>query len=236
VSADRTDSMKKKDEMAALCAEIVQRIKTEEDPTVLNEYRSYVKKNVPFFLRSYFAAFLLKQLIGEAPRDARKGQGERRRRSERAAAPAPAPTPSSSPASAPLREEAPPRREDPAPRRALPESEAATLFVGVGRNRRAYARELLSLIVANAGIDADAIGELRVLDNFSFVQIKREVADAVIERLNGFEFRGRAISVSYAKPRKEEAAPAEAESAVEAVAESAPEEAPADESETPAEE
>jgi RNA recognition motif-containing protein len=37
------------------------------------------------------------------------------------------------------------------------------------------------------------------------VQIRRDVAESVIERLNGKEFRGRSVSVSHAKPRKEEA-------------------------------
>ena len=203
MSAPRHASVKKQEEIASLCAEIVRRIRTEEDPAALNEYRSILKKNVPFFLRSYFAAFLLKQLLNAVPSGDRKPQSDRSKR--RREAPAAAEPRKEEPRKEePHRKEDAPKRED-VPRRVLPESEAATLFVGVGRNRRAYARDLLAFIVGNAGLDADAVGELRVLDNFSFVQIRKDVADTAIEKLNGMEFRGRSVSVSYAKPRKEEA-------------------------------
>jgi hypothetical protein len=199
VSSARNEQLKN-EEVASLCAEIVRRIKTEEDPVALNEYRSAIRKSVPFFVRSYFAAFLLKQLHEAAPRGDRKPQADRKRHREVRESSVPAPARK---AESPRREE-PHRREEP-PRRSLPDEEAATLFIGVGRNRRAYARELLAFIIDNAQIEVDAVGELRVLDNFSFVQIRKEAADSVIERLNGVEFRGRAVSVSYAKPRKDDA-------------------------------
>lgn len=207
--ASRNDSVKNQEEIRTLCAEIINRIKTQEDPIALNEFRALVKKNVPFFMRSYFSAFLLKQLYEAAPRDARKPLNEKKRRSEprsdrgegrgenRTEA-----RPARDPASLSRKEESP-RREE-APRRSLPEAEAATLFIGVGRNRRAYARELLSFITGNAEVDADVVGELRVLDNFSFVQVRKECAQQIIDSLNGKEYRGRAVSVSFAKPRKEE--------------------------------
>ena len=204
MSAVRIDPKKKETEIKSLCAEIVQRIKNQEDPLELNEFRSFMKKNVPFFMRSYFAAFLLKQLYEAVPGTKDRPQFDRKRRGEARAEPRAEAVSSREPAiSSPSRREDSPRREDP-PRRSLPEAEAATLFVGVGRNRRAYARDLLPFITISAEIDADAVGELRVLDNFSFVQVKKEVAETVIERLNGKEFRGRTVSVSYAKPRKEE--------------------------------
>lgn len=214
MSAARNESMKSQEEVASLCAEIVRRIKTEEDPVSLNAYRSIMKKNVPFFMRSYFAAFLLKQLHDAVPRGERKAQPEKKRRRE---APTAAPVVRRE---EPARKDDVPKRED-TPRRVLPESEAATLFIGVGRNRRAYARDLLAFIVANAGIEADAVGELRVLDNFSFVQIRKEIAETVIENLNGAEFRGRAVSVSFAKPRKEEPKEESSSPAFEAIDEDA---------------
>ncbi|MFA6505287.1 MAG: DbpA RNA binding domain-containing protein [Treponemataceae bacterium] len=222
MSASRIASKKNEEDISSLCAEIIQRIKTQEDPIALNEFRSFVKKNVPFFMRSYFSAFLLKQLYDAAPRAVRKGPPERKYRNDarnegrgdvrsdargevrldrRGESRSARETVSEVPAS--QRKVETPRRED-IPRRSLSEGEAATLFIGVGRNRRAYARELLAFITNNAEIDADSIGELRVLDNFSFVQVKKEAAETVIENLNGKEYRGRMVSVSYAKPRKEE--------------------------------
>ena len=38
----------------------VERVKNEEDPVELNQYKKLFKKNVPFTLRSYVAAYLAK--------------------------------------------------------------------------------------------------------------------------------------------------------------------------------
>jgi hypothetical protein len=94
-------------------------------------------------------------------------------------------------------------QRDETPRHSLPEDEAATLFISAGRNRRAYAREILALLINEAQVDKDDVGDLRILDNFSFVQVRREVADQVISTLGGKSFRGRPLSVSFAKPRKD---------------------------------
>lgn len=199
----------------SLFSEILSRIRTDEDPVTLNAYRGLVRKNVPFFLRSYFAAYLFKQLHSAAP-DASSGRGRKRGDRERQARPDKqgrndAGRSRGKPvADGPSREDRKPEprrepelRREPEPRREpLSEDIASTLFFSAGRNRRAYARELLSLIETEAMVDRSAIGELRVLDNFSFVQVKKEVADDVISALNGFAFRGRPLSVSYAKPRR----------------------------------
>jgi RNA recognition motif-containing protein len=42
------------------------------------------------------------------------------------------------------------------------------------------------------------------LDNYSFIQVRSSAADTIIEALNGQSFRGRILSVNYARPRKDE--------------------------------
>jgi hypothetical protein len=194
-------------ELRTLIADILARIRTEEDPDALNAYRSVIRRNVPWFMRSYFASYLLMKIDRAVPSKTNdRGRKERDRRE-----------------SGRKHEESPRRsneseRKAPRPRsenrngegererreRSIPEAEAATLFVSAGRNRRAYARELLALIESECSIAKEDIGELRVLDNFSFVQVRRSVADDVISGLDGKDFRGRPLAVSYAKPRKED--------------------------------
>ena len=41
----------------------VERVKNEEDPVELNQYKKLFKKNVPFTLRSYVAAYLAKNAV-----------------------------------------------------------------------------------------------------------------------------------------------------------------------------
>jgi hypothetical protein len=156
---------------------ILEKIHTEADPVLLNEYRSLIRKNVSFFSRSYLAAYLLIQLEG---RDAGKY-----RKNDRSA----------SAGEESFRSE---------PNRSLPEEEAARLFISIGRNRRVYPREILGLITAQTQVGRDDIGTIRILDNYSFIQVRTTVADDIIAALNGRQFRGRTLTVNYARNRKEE--------------------------------
>jgi hypothetical protein len=198
-------------ELRALISDILARIRTEEDPDALNAYRSVIRRNVPFFMRSYFAAYLFMKIDRAVPsRGDNRGKKERDRREEGRKRELPKQRTAEV-------DRKPPRVRDEErsgdgererrveePRRSIPEAEAATLFVSAGRNRRAYARELLALIEAECSVSKEDVGELRVLDNFSFVQVRRSVADDIISGLDGKEFRGRPLAVSYAKPRKED--------------------------------
>ena len=54
------------EQITAFLKEAVETVKTEEDPDVLNAYRKIFRKNVPFTLRSYIAAYLIKEFEGSA--------------------------------------------------------------------------------------------------------------------------------------------------------------------------
>ena len=97
-----------------------------------------------------------------------------------------------------------PKEERPrAPRLQLDSSEAATIFVGIGRNRRVYPRDLVGLLVSVAKIDRERIGDIRVLANYSFIQLYTEDAEKVISALNGYDYRGRKLTVNLSKPKDE---------------------------------
>ena len=91
------------------------------------------------------------------------------------------------------------------------EEESARLFVSIGRNRRVFARDILALINARAGVDRDDVGTIRILDNYSFIQVRTSAADAIIGALNGQPFRGRTLTVNYARGRGEGEDPAAAD-------------------------
>ena len=54
-----------------------------------------------------------------------------------------------------------------------------------------------------AALERDRIGEIRVLDNYSFVQVYAEDADKIIEALNGTDYRNRKITVSHSRKKDE---------------------------------
>jgi hypothetical protein len=176
--------------------EILEKIQSDVDPALLNVYRSFLRKKVSFFRRSYFGAYLLMLL------DQGGGLGKR--------------TMSLPPKT--RRDEAPPRKSNRPDsfqprdnvqaepnRNPLPEEDSTRLFISIGRNRRVFPREIMGLITSKTSVSREDIGIIRILDNYSFVQVRRAAADTIIEALNGVMFRGRTLTVNFARTKKEEA-------------------------------
>ena len=161
-------------------AVVLDKIKTEADPLVLEEYHRLFKKEVSLFNRSKVAAYLLMLCDqGKISRPVQKESNFRKTSND---------------------------RENEAPRYPLAEEESMRLFFSVGRSRRVFPREILGLINTKTAIPREDIGSIRILDNYSFVQVRTTVAEKIIESLNGVVFRGRPLTVNYAKSRKDEEA------------------------------
>ena len=64
-----------------------------------------------------------------------------------------------------------------------------------------FPRDLVGLFISVAGLERERIGDIRVLANYSFVQLFAEDAEKAINALNGYDYRGRKLSVSYSKQR-----------------------------------
>lgn len=187
------------DQVAAYLQDAVNRVKTEEDPDVLNELKKVFKKNVPFTLRGYVAAYLLKNThipFKFSPKAARNDRADFNRRDNRSEKTERAEKPAfNSEKSAEVRERA--------PRPQLDASVSTTIFIGVGKNRRVFPKDLVGLICSVCSLDRERIGEIRVLANYSFVQLLNEDAEKVINTLNGYEYRGRKLSVSFSRAKDE---------------------------------
>jgi len=76
-----------------------------------------------------------------------------------------------------------------------------TIFVSIGKNRKVFPRDLVRLFKNNLEIDQNAIGNIKVLDNYSFVDIPQKVAKKAIDKMDGMEFRGRNVTVNFAKKK-----------------------------------
>lgn len=211
------------DQILTFLQDTVARIRIDEDPAELNVYRRLFRKGIPFTLRSYFAAWILKKLqtgqriqldhlrgssghsvaLGRGGRHDRQGRiGDRRSKSDERP---------SRPDRQNQRTEKLNRQEESSqvqsrvvePRPFLPDGEATTLFISIGRNRRVYPRDIIALICQTVGTDRDRIGEIRVLDNYSFVQVFAVDAETIITALNEIEYRGRRLAVSYSRKKDE---------------------------------
>ena len=76
-----------------------------------------------------------------------------------------------------------------------------TLFISVGKNRRVYPRDLIQLFVGTGKISREDIGEIKVLDSYSFITIKEASAATAIDNLDGINYRGRSLVVNFAKKK-----------------------------------
>ncbi|NLK45249.1 MAG: RNA-binding protein [Treponema sp.] len=186
------------EQISALLKETVNRVKSVEDPLEMNELKKLFKKNVPLTMRSYVAAYFAKQLSSGY-----RGGYQRRDRHSRYSRMSDS---SFSPRNANSFSEnhsgEAPLPRMPVPRVQIAEEFAQTVFVSVGRNRRVFARELVNLFSTVGNVARERIGDIRVCDNYSFVTLFAEDADSAIQLLDGIEYRGRKLSVSYSR-RKE---------------------------------
>ncbi len=199
------------EQFKAILEQAVEKVKTEEDPIVISEYKKLFKKYVPFTLRSYVAAFLAKEMATSGfimSRNSRRsshrhGRGDSGFRRD-----------SSSDGNSKSRFDRSStaksdREQAPAARITIDEDKAVTIFIGMGRNRGVYARDIIGLITQRASIDRDRIGEIKVLDNYSFVQVYIEDADTIISLINGSDYRNRKLAVSYAHKKDKDDTAAE---------------------------
>ena len=79
--------------------------------------------------------------------------------------------------------------------------EGVTLFVSIGKNRKVYPKDLIHLFINTGKVERDHIGEIRILDNYAFISIEKKAAETAIDNLNGINYRGRTLTVNFAKQK-----------------------------------
>ena len=193
------------EELQEVTADLLRFLNEEADPRILHEYHQAFKKQIPFFRRNHVGAYFMALLAAEpavrsaaipdAPPGRSRSDGEVKSRETRRKRDA-----ADKPKRARGRE-----REDsqgggtPPP----PDAEQATLFISIGRNRRVFPKDIVGMFASVEGISPDQIGEIRIMDNYSFVEVERSIADTLIQKLSGEEYRGRKLNVDYARKKED---------------------------------
>ena len=196
-----------KERVASFLKNALNKVMTEENPDLLNDLKKIFKRTIPFSKRMYVAAYLTKEMQGRfhgSPNTRRNDTFVHGARGGRNFKDTSYGRPSyndrrgnGESLSDELRAEA----HTPHPRVQIDESLAATIFISIGRNRRVYPRDLVGLLVSVAGLDRDRIGDIRVLANYSFVQLFKDDTEKAIAALNGYDYRGRKLAVSFSRQR-----------------------------------
>jgi ATP-dependent RNA helicase DeaD len=80
--------------------------------------------------------------------------------------------------------------------------ETKILFFGLGKNRKIFPRDITGMILSKfPAMDKSDIGDIRILDSYSFVEVAEKQAQPIIDALNGCEYRGKTLAVNYARKK-----------------------------------
>lgn len=181
---------------------VLAEIKTPADPVLLDRMRSLFRKHVPFHLRSYAAALLILRAAGLAQGASQPPKAGKIEPSRARQAPA-------------AKKNSPPReqKESREPKETGGQSARTSsahmvpLFVSMGKRQRLRPQELRDLVGQKAGVDAEALGRVHLFDNYSFLDVKEELAARIVEAADGLEYNGRPLEIKPAKRKGEAAAP-----------------------------
>jgi ATP-dependent RNA helicase DeaD len=79
------------------------------------------------------------------------------------------------------------------------ESQMVRLYFNVGRKEDLRSADLVALLREAAGVSRQELGRVQVRDNCSYVSVRPEARDRVIQALHGRSYRGRALVVEPAR-------------------------------------
>src|SRR3989338_4667393 len=77
----------------------------------------------------------------------------------------------------------------------------ARLFITVGREQKIRPGDIVKLIADKTGLSGKAIGNIKIMEKFTFVEVPRDSAEKVIDVLQKSMIAGRKITAAPARPR-----------------------------------
>jgi ATP-dependent RNA helicase DeaD len=75
----------------------------------------------------------------------------------------------------------------------------ARLFINIGKKDNVRAGDFVGAIAGETGISGNSVGNIKILDAFSFVEVPQDQADNVINALHSSNIKGKRVSVELAK-------------------------------------
>ena len=91
-----------------------------------------------------------------------------------------------------------PRRE----RSSEPEPGMTRLFFGAGRDAGVRPADVVGAVANEAGINSRSIGAIDIAERFTIVEVESELAEQVVNALQGIRYKGRNVTVKLVQPRR----------------------------------
>ncbi len=86
-----------------------------------------------------------------------------------------------------------------APARSL--ENTVSFYINIGKSSKSSPKELAEFICEKANIANDAIVAIAYKQNYSFIHIKKEASEGIIEAINGQSYKGRKVKINYSKDK-----------------------------------
>ena len=79
-----------------------------------------------------------------------------------------------------------------------------SFYISVGNTSKSSPKELAQFICEKANIPNDAIVAIAYKQNYSFIHIKKEASEGIIDAVNGQLYKGRKVKMNYSKEKDAE--------------------------------
>lgn len=81
------------------------------------------------------------------------------------------------------------------------------LFLSVGKKDRVRPNDIVGAIAGETGIPGKSIGEIELLDNFSFVEVPQDVAQMVVREMQNRQIKGKRVNIEVSEGSKKKRRP-----------------------------
>lgn len=166
--------------LEAKISELNRELDIVENAEEIEKVSRLIKKNVPFFRRSYFASYLLLELLKKQDIKGQRISSQQDRNQFREK----------------RQSDAFLKKDNKKKEFIVPEG-AKTLYLNIGKMKHLYGKDLSKLLQKELGITREDIYVLRVHDKYTFITMSEENCQKAIERLNGKEINGRLAEFSF---------------------------------------
>jgi len=163
ITIDCTETGEEKNMDNSFIQNIVSKIKEAPDINSLAEVKKLIKKNVPFFTRGYFSAWLLIKYAEQNGYNIQASENE---------------------------------KED---------KDFKTIFINVGKTKRLFAKDIAGIILSSKAAEESDLKRIKVFDSYSFIDVTTSKAEAILNTINGFTFKGKKLGADYAKKQQKSA-------------------------------
>ena len=82
---------------------------------------------------------------------------------------------------------------------------ATAFYINIGKLSKGSAKDLSDFICEKAGLVPEDIVSIAYKQNYSFVYIRNDKKEGIIETITGQTYRGRKVKMNYSKERDEQA-------------------------------